>query len=59
MKIKCFIPGTCGRIKPDVSNVDSGVHMSLFGSTNSRKATNKRRQCTVTGNGFMCKTERK
>lgn len=39
MKIKRFIPGTCGRIKPDVSNVNSGLHMSLFGSINSRKGS--------------------
>lgn len=26
MKIKRFISGTYGRIKPDVSDVDSGLH---------------------------------
>lgn len=66
MKIKRFISGTCGRIKPDVSNVKPGLHVSLFGSINSRKAANVKQssfarlfyftvQCTVIGNGFMCK----
>lgn len=43
MKIKRFISGTCGRIKPDVSNVNSGFHMFLFGSINGRKAANEKR----------------
>lgn len=42
-KAKRFISGTCGRIKPDVSDVNSGPHMSLFGSINSRKAENDKK----------------
>lgn len=55
MKIKGFISGTCGRIKLDVSDVNSGLHVSFFGSINSRKAANEERQGSVKGNGFMCK----
>lgn len=47
MKIKSFISGTCGRIELDVSDVNSGLHMSLFGSINSRKAANEERQVTL------------
>lgn len=58
MKIKRFISGTCGRIKPDVGDVDSGLHISLSGSIDSRKAANEKRQRNVLWNGFMCKIKK-
>ena len=42
-KSKHFIPGTCGRIRQDVSK-NSGLHVSIFGSINSIKADNEKRQ---------------
>lgn len=53
------IPGTCGRIKLDVGDVNSGLRMFLFGSINSRKVANEKRQCVGKCNGFMCKSKTK
>lgn len=44
-KKKGFISGTCGRIKPDVNDFNSTLHMFLFGSINGRKAEKKNVVC--------------